>query len=119
MKDKNKLELNVFNENVIFKKYIIKDIEVIKPMTNSHLTGVRSEYKYIKHLYPNAKLLKQRVRYMKLTNKRIDYDILTIKTPDNQTKDIYFDTSEFFNMRGKNKGKPQIWVLEYIQNASE
>ena len=116
---KNKIELNVFNENVTFKKYIIKDIEVIKPMTNSHLTGVRSEYKYIKHLYPNSKLLKQRIRYMKLKNKRIDYDILTIKTPDNQTKDIYFDTSEFFDMRGKNKGKPQIYILEYIQNAPE
>jgi phage antirepressor YoqD-like protein len=119
MKSKNKIELNVFNNKVTFKRFVIKDMEIIKPMTNSHLIGVRSEYKYIKQLYPNSKLLKQRVKYMKLTNKRIDYDILTIKTSDNQTKDIYFDTSKFFNMRGKDKGKPQIWVLEYIHNAPE
>jgi hypothetical protein len=119
MRNENKLELDVFNNKVTFKRFVIKDMEVIKPMTNSHLIGVKSEYKYIKHLYPNSKLLKQRVKYMKLTNKRIDYDILTIKTPDNQTKDIYFDTSEFFDMRGKDKGKPQIYILEYIQNASE
>ncbi|MDR2601020.1 MAG: hypothetical protein LBC53_01000 [Spirochaetaceae bacterium] len=77
MENENKLELNVSNNKVRFKRFVIKDIEVIKPMTNSHLIGVRSEYKYIKHLHPNS-------------------------------KDIYFDTSEFFDMRGKDKGKPQI-----------
>jgi hypothetical protein len=93
MKMNDNEELEVLNKKIKYQKFIENDIEIIKPLIDIHSLGVKFEYRYITAKYPSSKVLKQRFKYLNINEKRIGYDILTIETPDNEIKDLYFDTS--------------------------
>ena len=54
--------------------------------------SISFEYEWIKENFPGS----QTQRQMLSVHKRKHYDIVTIKKPDEETKDIYFDISSFF-----------------------
>jgi predicted RNA-binding protein associated with RNAse of E/G family len=88
-------ELEVLNKKIKYQNFKENDYEIIKPLIDIHSLGVKFEYRYVVSVYQNSKVIKQRFKYLNITGKDIGYDILTIRTSDNQTKEIYFDTSDF------------------------
>ena len=58
----------------------------------NELEGVDAEYEYIQSLYTNFELDSQ--TFLEKRNKK--YDILTIKLPGGNKKDIWFDITDFY-----------------------
>jgi hypothetical protein len=55
-------------------------------------TGIAAEYKWLDDHYPGCKTGSQSLNYH---NKK-PYDILYIKTKDRESKEVYFDISNYF-----------------------
>jgi hypothetical protein len=58
----------------------------------SEFKGIDAEYAWLKNNYPGYKMIKQSL----VNHNKKPYDILTIKTADGETKEIYFDISNFY-----------------------
>jgi hypothetical protein len=79
--------INIENTDVL----LVSDNDKVKVCTDNHSLGVAAEYKYIKMIYPEAKIIKQRFI------RRLNIDILSIKFPTGEIKFIEFDISEMMN----------------------
>jgi len=68
-----------------FEKAIVID-------EKSETKGVNAEYAWLKKNYPGYSFKSQSLNH----KGKVPYDIITIKTADGETKNIYFDISRFF-----------------------
>ena len=58
----------------------------------SESKGVDAEYKWLAKNYPGYKMISQSLSY----HDKKPYDVLSIKTKDDEKKEVYFDISDFF-----------------------
>jgi hypothetical protein len=79
--------INIENTDVL----LISDNDKVRICTDNHSLGVAAEYKYIKMMYPQAKIIKQRFI------RRLKTDILFLRLINNEIKPIAFDISEMMN----------------------
>lgn len=77
--------VSTINDGSSFQKAI-----VIKERAEGK--GVDAEYDWLRQNYPGYKFRKQ----MLTENKKIPYDIIEIVTAEGQTKQVYFNISNFF-----------------------
>ncbi len=66
--------------------------DIIIIQANNHLFGVEAEYEWLRLNYPGY----QRIKQALIDCNDKPADVLTIRTKDGQTRDVYFDLSSFF-----------------------
>jgi uncharacterized protein YifE (UPF0438 family) len=87
--------VNVNGRNVRFIEFeSAREGDFVKVCTYDHHLGVASEYVWLKNKYCNAVRINQRLTTIRLNGNKIKCDILSIKTGNNEIKDIYFDISQ-------------------------
>jgi len=102
---KNETILNIDGRNVKFIEYESDHEGVfIKVCTNQHNLGVNAEYAWVESNYNNYELVQQALTKIKLNDNIVKCDILTIKTDEGNTINIYFDISQMMeNLDNKTK----------------
>jgi hypothetical protein len=83
-------------------------MDVVKINAHDHIVGVRAEYAWLAHYYPNYERKQQALTTLELMtgsegeyhDDQIQFDCLSIKLEDGRQKDVYFDVSQFFRPGG-------------------
>lgn len=101
--DAQELVFQVKEERITYD-VMVKSLryDVVKIHAYTHYLGIAAESYWIKHKYPEAKIVSQSLTTLdRITkdekNSEIYFDIIKMKFPDGREKDIYFDISEFFD----------------------
>jgi uncharacterized protein YifE (UPF0438 family) len=99
--------LNVNGHNVRFVEFEpAQEGNFVKVCTDDHDLGVAAEYIWLKNKYCNAVYINQRLTTIRLNGNKIKCDVLSIKTKDNEVKNVYFDISQMMeNLSNMASGK--------------
>jgi hypothetical protein len=92
---KRETSLDVDGRRVDFCEYEdAPEGDFVKVCTNDHELGVSAEYAWFRNKYPGAVGIRQHFTCMKLNGTQVRCDILTLKLPGGETRNVYFDISQ-------------------------
>lgn len=96
-KKKKDFILKYTDETITFDEILIsRDFDIIRINATTHLLGVLSERKWLKHKYPKYVNNVQQLRIVKTKQGEKIFDVLPI-TIGTRKKSVYFDISSFYN----------------------
>ena len=107
LSEKKETTLNVNGRHITFIEFESADEgDFIKICTYEHAIGVDAEYTWFQNKYKNAELIKQEFTRIKLNDKIIKCDILTIKDENGKLRQLFFDISQMTeDLSNKSSGK--------------